>query len=611
MSPTRDSTAPSFSAEPHHTADLEIQESLQRLFGFSAFRPGQLDTIRATLSGRDAFAVMPTGGGKSLCYQLPARILGGTCLVISPLIALMKDQVDSANQNGLSAACLNSSLTEQELRDSFRRLVSGDLDLLYISPERFAIDSFLSTLKRAPITSVAIDEAHCVSEWGHDFRPDYLALSRIVREFPGIPVAAFTATATQRVQNDIVERLCLRNPVMVRASFNRPNLFYEVRPKLDVKNQILAFTKDRSGIQGIVYRTTRDAVEETAEFLEVHGVKARAYHAGLDDNTRRYHQDLFNNDEIEVIVATIAFGMGIDKSNIRYVVHGDLPKNMESYYQETGRAGRDGAPAHCLLLFGWGDIPRIRYFIDQVTDSRENLRLRGALNAMVDFSQGSVCRRRTILSYFGESFSDETCGACDICTGQREEIDATRHAQMLLSAVVRTGQRFGMAHVIDIVRGADTKKIRSFGHDRLPTWGVGKDFPKTYWKELAGELMRRDLLSLTDERYPLLRVSTGGADVLSGKSSVTLTRRKTSKKSSSSSHDATQALFDHLRGVRKRIAVKRGIPPYIVANDRTLLDLARVRPSNLSQLLCVQGIGERKAAQYGKVFLAAIEEFGV
>ncbi|MBI5602052.1 MAG: ATP-dependent DNA helicase RecQ, partial [Deltaproteobacteria bacterium] len=344
---------------------------LKKVFGFDSFRPLQQEVVRAILDGRDCFVVMPTGGGKSLCFQLPAHLLPGTCLVISPLISLMKDQVDAARGNGLRAAFLNSSQADQERLKVLSELMAGRLDLLYVSPERLAMETFFNNLKRANLCLMAIDEAHCISEWGHDFRPDYLFLSEMVKNFPALPVTAFTATATRRVQRDIVDRLGLRNPHLVRASFDRPNLFYEVSPKTDVEAQILDYVKKRPGESGIVYRTTRESVDETALLLESQGIRALPYHAGLDDDRRRGNQEAFNLDKIEVIVATIAFGMGIDKPNVRFILHGDLPKSLEAYYQETGRAGRDGEPAHCLLLFGRGDIPKIRYFIDQISDENE------------------------------------------------------------------------------------------------------------------------------------------------------------------------------------------------------------------------------------------------
>ncbi len=363
-----------------------LPEHLQKVFGFSAFRQNQEAIVREIMAGRDVFAVMPTGGGKSLCYQLPAHILKGVCVVISPLISLMKDQVDAARDTGLRAAFLNSSMKAREMAEVYRELKEGLIDLLYVSPERFAMDDFIATLDSVPLCLFAIDEAHCISEWGHDFRPDYLSLAAIAERFTSVPVAAFTATATHRVQDDTIARLRMRSPFIVRASFNRPNLFYQVLAKQHPEDQVLAFVRERPGESGIVYRTTRANVEETAAYLMRAGIKALPYHAGLDAQTRTKHQDAFNRDEVRVMVATIAFGMGIDKSNTRFIIHADLPKNMEGYYQETGRAGRDGEPAHCLLLYGRGDIPKIRYFIDQMTDEQQRRAALDKLGAMADYA---------------------------------------------------------------------------------------------------------------------------------------------------------------------------------------------------------------------------------
>ncbi|KKL80025.1 hypothetical protein LCGC14_2008930 [marine sediment metagenome] len=471
----------------------ETAAAMERVFGFGSFRPNQEEIVRAVLGGRDVFAVMPTGGGKSLCYQLPAHMLLGTCVVISPLISLMKDQVDAANDTGLRAEYLNSSLEPIQQAGVLDRLAEGELDLLYVAPERFARGDFVDALKAVRLCLFAIDEAHCISEWGHDFRPDYLNLSTIVSEFPDVPIAAFTATATHRVQENIVERLRLRRPMTVRASFDRPNLFFQVDAKDDLNAQILAFLRKQPGESGIVYRTTRADVEGTAASLAAAGIAARPYHAGMENHRRKANQDAFNRDEINVIVATIAFGMGIDKSNVRFVVHGDLPKNMEGYYQEIGRAGRDGEPARCVLYFGYGDLSTLRYFIGEMANPDERAVAEQKLNEMVNYAGSTDCRRRQILGYFGETYDSDNCGACDICTGDVERVDATVEAQMIMSAVVRTGQRFGAGHVVDIVVGANTKKIRELGHDRIKTYGAGKDAGRTklQWRQIVKNLIAR------------------------------------------------------------------------------------------------------------------------
>ncbi len=392
-----------------------VDRLLVDVFGHSSFRAYQEDIVRAILSGRDAFVVMPTGGGKSLCYQLPACALPGVCLVVSPLISLMKDQVDAACDRGIRAAYINSSQTEADKRGVLDRLQAGLLDLLYVAPERLPIPGFLERFGTVPVCLIAIDEAHCISEWGHDFRPDYLELPRMLARFPRVPVAAFTATATAQVQRDIIRRLGLRSPHQVRASFNRPNLYYEVRRKGDVEEQILQHVAVRRGQAGIIYRTTRKKVEGTAAWLASRGIRALPYHAGLETSVRRANQEAFDAGEADVVVATIAFGMGIDKPDVRYVIHGELPKNMESYYQETGRAGRDGQPAQCILFFDWGDLPTLRYFIEQIQNDAQRRIAESKLNGMIAFAEARDCRRRRILAYFGEAYPHASCGMCDRC----------------------------------------------------------------------------------------------------------------------------------------------------------------------------------------------------
>ncbi len=587
----------------------ELFGRLHSIFGFHSFRIGQEEIVSAILDGTDVFAVMPTGGGKSLCYQLPACILPGTCIVISPLIALMKDQVDNAVNNGIAAAFINSSQSAREQQEILEQAEKGELKLLYMAPERLLMSRYTSIIDALPKSFFAVDEAHCISEWGHDFRPDYLQLSILSKRYPSVPIAAFTATATQRVQSDIISKMNLRDPYRYRASFDRPNLFYEVVPKTNTLRQIGEFIKQRPGQAGIVYRTSRKSVESTVDYLQSIGIDALAYHAGLDDSIRKKHQEKFNRDTVSVIVATIAFGMGIDKSNVRFVVHGDLPKNMENYYQETGRAGRDGDPAHCLLLFGRGDIPKIRFFIDQVENDNERNRLLDALNKIVSFAGIHACRRKQILAYFGEDYGKDDCKTCDICTNSAETVDVTIEAQMLLSTVYRTGNRFGRMHIIDVVCGADNSKVRDFGHDRLKCYGVGKHKPKVFWRQLVDTLLAGGHLSQSDGRFPVIQLSDKAVPVLLKKEKVVMLKHQTSKgrrKTSFDSANFNQSLFDRLREVRMDLARAQNIPPYIVFSDKTLREMASKCPITPSDMYGISGVGERKMQQYGDDFINAI-----
>ncbi len=589
-------------------------DTLKSIFGFQSFRPNQEGIIQNILDRKDIFAVMPTGGGKSLCYQLPSKMMDGTVVVISPLISLMKDQVDAARENGISVAFLNSSLSIQEMSSVYRMLRSNALELLYIAPERFAMPEFLETLKTVTISFFAIDEAHCISEWGHDFRPDYLKLSTITRIFPHVPVAAFTATATPRVQEDIINRIGLRSPYIVRASFNRQNLFYQVKGKAGVESQILEFLREHPDDPGIIYRTTRDSVLDLSYFLSGHGFNALPYHAGLTMEERKRNQEAFNRDEVTVIVATIAFGMGIDKSNTRFVIHGDLPKNIESYYQETGRSGRDGELANCILFFGRGDIPKIRYFIDQISDDKERSIAIEKLKQTVRYASHNVCRRRQILEYFGEDYGTENCGACDICVGKVEKIDVTIDAQILMSAMSRTGQRFGIRHIIDIVVGADTKRIRELNHDRIKTYGAGRDKDKNHWRFLIDELLAQDVIRQDGGQYPVLKLTEKGYNVLYGREKVMALKREEVRKkhvtiSDSEFEPCDEALFEKLRLLRKNLASEQQIPPYIVFSDSTLHEMSRYYPVTLPDMERISGVGDSKLERYGADFVDEIKAY--
>ncbi len=594
--------------------NTSLHHTLRTVFGFESFRPNQAEIVGNILAKRDVFGVMPTGGGKSLCYQLPALLMDGTAVVISPLISLMKDQVDAAQENGIAAEFLNSSLGTREMAEVFRKLKSGTVKLLYIAPERFAMQQFMEMLRELTISLFAIDEAHCISEWGHDFRPDYLALSAIPKQFPDVPIAAFTATATEKVQQDIIRKIGLRSPFTIRASFNRPNLFYQVAAKSDVHQQLLDFLKDHKDESGIVYRTTRDAVESTAEFLSSKGIKALPYHAGLPSDERDRNQEAFNRDEVAVIVATIAFGMGIDKSNVRFVVHADLPRHIEGYYQETGRAGRDGEPAHCLLYFGRGDIPKITYFINQMSDSTERAIAQEKLNQTIRFASYNACRRKQLLSFFGETYPLDNCRTCDICTGSVEKIDISTDGQIVMSAMARTNERFGITHIIDVVMGANTQRVRELGHQSIKTFGAGKNKDKNHWHFIIGELLAQEFIRQDGDRYPVLKMTSRGTDALLGKETVFGIKREEPKAAGRkrkivAAGKFDETLFERLRAVRKRIADESHIPPYVVFSDKTLHELSRHYPASPSEMKHIHGVGDVKLEKYGKVFLEVIRAY--
>ncbi|MBI4653780.1 MAG: DNA helicase RecQ [Nitrospirae bacterium] len=593
---------------------LPVYDTLKKVFGFQSFRPNQVEIIRSILGGKDVFAVMPTGGDKSLCYQLPAKIMAGTAVVISPLISLMKDQVDAAVENGISAAFINSSLAPEETSSVYRRLRNSSIELLYIAPERFVMPNFLETLKSVRISFFAVDEAHCISEWGHDFRPDYLSLSNIVKTFSKVPVAAFTATATRKVQDDIIAKLGLRDPFTVRASFNRQNLFYRVKSKRDLTAQLMNILKRHASEPGIIYRTTRDSVDALSDFLSGQGIKARPYHAGLAQEQRKANQEAFSKDESHVIVATIAFGMGIDKSNVRFVIHADLPKNIESYYQETGRAGRDGEPSDCVLFYGREDITKIRYFIDQITDDTERDIALKKLNQMVRYASHNVCRRKQLLEYFGEDYTDKNCGACDICTGKVEKVDVTINARILMSAMSRTGQRFGTMHIVDIVTGADTKRIRELQHDKIQTYGAGKDKDKNHWRFIVDELLAQDIIYQDGGAYPVLKITEKGKNILFGKETVSALKREETKKKPHKGkwgvfEDYDKTLFERLRALRKHLADEQTVPPYIIFSDKTLHEMCRRYPAALPEMASISGVGDTKLERYGDKFMEVIKTY--
>ncbi len=600
-----------------HTVST-LAQLLKTTFGYSTFRPLQREICEASLAGRDVFALLPTGGGKSLCFQLPALARPGLTVVVSPLIALMKDQVDALQASGVAATFLNSSLDADEARSRLRGLHRGEYKLLYVAPERLMLEGWADNLKKWNVTCLAIDEAHCVSEWGHDFRPEYRQLAKLRTTLPDIPVMALTATATTRVRTDIVTHLKLREPEIFVASFNRPNLTYRVIPKDQPSKQIIDFIRKREHESGIVYCASRAATERVAEALAGRGFLARAYHAGLDAAERARNQEQFLRDDTRIICATIAFGMGINKPNVRWIIHHDLPKNIEGYYQETGRAGRDGLPGDCLLLFSAGDIAKQTHFLDEIVDEQEQKIARAQLRQIVHYAESSSCRRAELLEYFGEKFPLDNCGACDNCSEPRETYDGTIVAQKFLSCVYRVAQnsRFsvGMNHIVEILTGADTEKIRRWGHDRLTTYGIGKELARGQWPGVGRELMRLGYVAVAEGEFATLELTEAGMGVLRSRAPIVLTKpmdlpkaRRVARREGDIACD--EILFDRLRGLRKTLADERHVPAYIVFGDTTLRAMARYYPETPAQMEGVPGMGEKKRAEFGEIFAAAIAEY--
>jgi ATP-dependent DNA helicase RecQ len=586
---------------------------LKQYFGFTSFRPLQEEIIRDALAGKDVFALLPTGGGKSLCFQLPAMAQPGLTVVVSPLIALMKDQVDALQASGVPATFLNSSLAAGESRARLRGLHNGQYRLLYAAPERLMLSGVMSDLQRWNVNLLAVDEAHCISEWGHDFRPEYRQLADLRQLFPTVPMMALTATATERVRKDIVTLLKLREPSCYVASFNRPNLTYRVFAKNKPYQQVLEFVRGRPRESGIVYCQSRKSTESVAQRLNEDGVKARPYHAGLTTKERTEHQELFLRDEVRVICATIAFGMGINKPNVRFVLHYDLPKNIEGYYQETGRAGRDGLPSECVLLFSAGDVVKQTSFIDEKPDPREQQIARAQLQQMVHYAESAGCRRRVLLGYFGEPLERESCDGCDNCLSPRQTFDGTLAAQKFLSCVYRIRERtrfgVGLNHVIEVLTGADTEKIRRWGHEQLSTYGIGTEHTRPEWGAIGRELVRLGHLRQTSEKFSVLELTPEGLAVLKERRRVTLTKPISApepKAHRAGEIACDEVLFERLRQVRKRLADERGVPPYIVFSDVSLRQMARQYPVSEGEFARISGVGEKKLREFGEVFLAEI-----
>ncbi|MFA5926490.1 MAG: DNA helicase RecQ [Parcubacteria group bacterium] len=584
---------------------------LKTHFGFDQFRPLQEEIISQTLLGKDAFVLMPTGGGKSLCYQLPALALPGLTLVVSPLIALMKDQVDSLRANGIPAEFVNSTLSPLEIDRVQAEARMGKVKILYAAPERLANPGFQNFLSGLKISLIAIDEAHCISEWGHDFRPDYRNLKILRNIFPGVPVMALTATATKKVREDIISQLSLGQAKIFISSFNRSNLSYAVLPKKDSYDQLIKILREHKNEAVIIYCFSRKGAENLAADLRDEGFRALSYHAGLESGKRRTNQEKFIHDEARIIVATIAFGMGIDKPDVRLVIHYNLPKSIEGYYQETGRAGRDGLPSKCVLFYSYGDTVKQQFFIRQIEQERERENAYRKLNQMVEYCELSACRRRHLLSYFGEEYESEKCGGCDVCLSPKVEFDAAVISQKILSAIVRTGERFGANYIIDVLTGAKNKKISERGHQELSVFGIVKDFSKEELRNIIGQLVSKKLIAKTGDEYPVLALGECGKDFLKKREKISLFKpdsgAELSQKGDAIETDYDRELFDQLRLLRKKIADEKGVPPFVVFGDLALTQMASYFPQSEDSFSKISGVGEEKLKQYGKIFTEIIK----
>ncbi len=586
-----------------------LHKALKHFFGYDEFRLTQLPIIEAVLNGEDTLAIMPTGAGKSICYQLPAMLLPGITIVVSPLIALMKDQVDALVANGIYAAFLNSSQSAEEQSRVVKDAEEGNIKLLYIAPERIPANSeaFFAFVKRLNPSLFAIDEAHCISSWGHDFRPEYLKLAVLKKHFPSIPVIALTASADKVTQTDIVSRLALRSPQIFISSFNRPNIYYYIQPKREAFGHILEYVKKHKDDCGIIYALSRASTEDIAGRLHAAGVRAAYYHAGMDAGERSRVQEAFQRDEYRVIVATIAFGMGIDKSNVRYVIHHDVSKNIEGYYQETGRAGRDGLKSDAILFYSVGDIIKLRRFI-QNDDPKQAAISQKKLQLMQEFCEHEGCRRQYLMQYFGEPFP-AYCGSCDYCMSSLEEKDATVDAQKLLSAIVRTGERYGAGYIIDFIRGSASEKIQP-AHKELKTYGIGKHLKKEEWQWMVQQLLYHKFIDKTETEYATLKLNEKGWKILKGESELKLIMKKEKEQIlEQQEQEYDKQLFNDLRSVRSDMADREHVPAYNIVPDNALIELATYLPENFDELKHISGFGDYKISRYGANFLRVIKQY--
>jgi ATP-dependent DNA helicase RecQ len=597
----------------------ELREKLKELFGYTQFRGNQETVIRNLLSGKNTFVIMPTGAGKSLCYQLPAMIRDGLAIVISPLIALMKNQVDSLNAYGINARFLNSTLSKGEITRLKKDATEGLIKLLYVAPESLTKEENITFLQKVNVSFVAIDEAHCISEWGHDFRPEYRKIKTMIAQLGDMPVIALTATATPKVQIDIQKNLQMEEADVFISSFNRRNLYYEVRPKKETKKQLIRFLKEHKGKSGVIYCLSRKKVEEIAQLLNVNGFKAAPYHAGLEPDVRIKNQDGFLNEDIDIIVATIAFGMGIDKPDVRFVIHYDVPKSLEGYYQETGRSGRDGLEGHCLMFYSHNDLSKLEKFNkDKSVQERENARV--LLQEMEFYAESPVCRRRQLLHYFGEEFKEENCGMCDNCVHPRERFDGMEQVKLAIEAVKQTNERFGLNHLVNVLRGVEDEYVKSYGHFDLKVYGKGSNEEADFWKSVIRQTLIFQYLEKDIDNIGVLKISEKGKKFLQKPHSIELARdhdfttevdeeENSPDRTPSNSKSYDDRLFEILKALRKKIAKEKDLPPYVIFQDPSLEEMATTYPTTKDDLASVNGVGMGKVNKFGKEFLETIQKY--